>query len=199
MDIQILTLPARRGKAFTLSKGQQVELINTHGRQVVDTWAFNAGDLSEFLSTEHTRSCLEKLIPQVGDSLYSNRRRPILSVVADSSPGVHDLLLSACDAERYRLLGHQGAHDNCADNLKAALAELGLAVPALPSPWNVFENVVIGPGGSLEIEAPPVEPGQSLTFRLEMDAVVVFSVCPMDLVPTNGPDMTPRDVDCVIS
>ena len=35
MDDRTLTLPARRGRAFTLSKGQTVELINSHGRQVV--------------------------------------------------------------------------------------------------------------------------------------------------------------------
>ena len=194
-----LTLAARRGRAFRLEKGRCVELINTHGSQVVDTWAFNTEDMAEYLSAEHTRSCLQKLIPGVGDSLYSTRRRPILTVVADTSPGVHDLLLSACDQDRYRLLGHEGPHENCADNLRAALAEIGLVVPTVPSPWNVFENVAIGPGGALEIQAPPVRPGQSLTFRVEMDAVVVFSICPMDLVPTNGPDMTPRDVDCVIT
>ena len=36
------TIPARRGKAARVSRGQTVRVVNTHGEQVVDTWAFNA-------------------------------------------------------------------------------------------------------------------------------------------------------------
>jgi hypothetical protein len=126
--------------------------------------------------------------------MYTNRRRPILTIVEDTSPGVHDLLLSACDTERYRLLGYAGYHDNCVDNLKAALAELGLAPPEIPSPWNVFEKVAITADGRLEIQPPPVKAGDYLMLKAEMDSIVVFSACPMDIVPTNGPDRMPRDV-----
>lgn len=190
----VTTVPARSGKAVRVPKGWCVKLINTHGSQVVDTWAFNAKDMSEFMSMEHSRSCLEKLVPQVGDSLYTNRRRPILTIVEDASPGVHDMLLSACDTERYRLLGHEGYHDNCVDNLKAALATLELAPPEIPSPWNVFETVAITKDGRLEIQPPPVKAGEYLLLRAEVDAIVIFSACPMDIVLTNGPDRTPRDV-----
>ena len=38
-------IPARQGRAVRLAKGQRIKLINTHGSQVVDTWAFNAADL----------------------------------------------------------------------------------------------------------------------------------------------------------
>ena len=93
------------GKAFEVKKGLHVKIINTHGSQVVDTWAFNINDMSEFLSTQHNRSCLEKLTPTVGDYIFSNKRRPIFKLIEDTSPGVHDMLLSACDIERYRLLG----------------------------------------------------------------------------------------------
>jgi uncharacterized protein YcgI (DUF1989 family) len=41
----------------------------------------------------------------------------MLRIVEDSSPGVHDLLLSACDQGRYDLLGHTEPHRNCVDNL----------------------------------------------------------------------------------
>ncbi|MEE9146164.1 MAG: DUF1989 domain-containing protein, partial [Candidatus Tectomicrobia bacterium] len=39
MSISRITIPARRGKATTLKQGQQVRVINTHGQQVIDTWA----------------------------------------------------------------------------------------------------------------------------------------------------------------
>lgn len=190
----VTTVPARTGKAARLPKGWRVKLINTHGSQVVDTWAFNATNMSECMSMEHSRSCLEGLRSQVGDSMYTNQRRPILTIVEDTSPGVHDMLLSACDTERYHLLGHKGYHENCVDNLKAALAKLELTPPEIPSPWNVFQKVVITENGRLEIQPPPAKAGDHLMLRAEMDAVVVFSACPMDIVLTNGPDRRPRDV-----
>ena len=189
-----IVVPARQGKAVRLSRARHVKLINTFGEQVVDTWAFNAEDMSEFMSMEHCRSCLDKLIPAVGDKLYSNKRRPILTIVEDTSPGVHDMLLSACDVERYQLLGHEGFHDNCVDNLIVALAELDLTTTTIPSPLNVFENVVISEEGRLEIHPAPVKAGQYFTLRAEMDVIVVFSACPMDIAHTNGRDGATKEV-----
>ena len=84
-----------------LEAGESFQILNIEGSQVVDLWAFVQPDTKEFLSTEHTRSCLQKLVPEVGDNLYSNRRRPILKIIEDTSPGVHDMLLSACDIQTY--------------------------------------------------------------------------------------------------
>ena len=81
------TIPARKGKADRLDRGQLVRVINTHGQQVVDTWAFNAADLSEFMSMEHTRTALTRVMVATGDALVTNRRRPILTIVKDTSPG----------------------------------------------------------------------------------------------------------------
>jgi uncharacterized protein YcgI (DUF1989 family) len=193
-------LKGGRGVAVRVAKGQHVKVINTHGKQVVDTWAFNADDMSEFTSMEHTRSCLEKLFPAIGDSLYSNRRRPILTVVEDTSPGVHDTLHAACDVDRYRLLGHKGHHANCADNLRTALGELELKISYIPAPFNMFERVVVtggqNPGGFLEIQPPLSMPGDYLLLRAELDhVIVVLSACPQDMSLTNGLDRTPKDVE----
>ena len=186
---------AGTGRAFQVPAGHLAEIAAPEGPQVADTWAFALPDLGEFLSTEHTRSCLDRLAPRAGEAFYSNRRRPILTVVEDTSPGCHDLLMSACDVGRYTLLGHRGYHANCIDNLKAALKELGRQAPELPSPVNVFENVTIGTDGTLHIEPPQVRPGESLTLRAEMDLVLVVSACPMDIVLTNGLDRRPKPID----
>src|SRR5262245_1343461 len=118
-------VPARKGKAARLNRGALVRLVNTHGRQVVDTWAFNRHDMTEFMSMEHSHAALSKILPTTGDTMVSNRRRPILSFVEDDSGGIHDTLIAACDARRYELLGVAGHHDSCADNLRVALAEIG--------------------------------------------------------------------------
>jgi len=193
MTDETITIPAGLGRAARLDRGRCVTVINTHGQQVVDTWAFNAADSDEYMSMEHSRSTLEKLFPAVGESMVTNRRRPILTVVEDTSPGIHDTLLSACDAERYRLLGCTGDHPNCADNLLRTLAEQGVAGDRVPSPWNLFENVAVGENGALEIQPPLSKPGDYVVLRAEMDVLIVFSACPMDVVPTNGRDCTPTD------
>lgn len=189
-----ITIPGAHAKAFNLKHGDQIKIVNLEGSQVVDAWAFHAIDLDEFMSSEHTRSCLEKLIPTVGDALYSNHRRPILRIIEDTSPGIHDLLLSACDVDRYRLLGVEGYHRNCTDNLFEAMAELDLKPPEIPSPFNIFENVLISDNGELSIQPPLVAAGESISLLAELDIVLVLSCCPMDIALTNGPDRQSKPV-----
>lgn len=186
MLAETITIPARRGKAARIQRGQQVTVINTHGSQVVDTWAFNAENVNEWMSMEHSRPYYMKLRPEVGDTLFTNERRPILTLVEDTSGGVHDTLIAACDPPRYRLLGVTGYHDNCADNLTAGLAELGITKPVTPSPLNLFMHIPWTPEGVLAWEEPVSQPGSYVTLRAEIDLVVAFSACPQDILPING-------------
>ena len=183
---EVRTIPARRGAAAFVRQGQMVKVINTHGEQVVDTWAFVRHDLREFMSMEHTRATLVKILPAVGDCLYTTRRRPILKIVEDTSPGVHDTLMAACDSHRYGLLGCTEYHDNCTDNLWAAMRALGLAPPETPSPLNLFMNIPWQSGGELSFDPPVTRPGDAITFEAQLDAVMVFSACPQDILPING-------------
>ena len=148
------TIPARRGKAAYVAANRVIRVINTHGEQVVDTWAFNRHDISEFMSMEHSRSWLRRLIPLVGDSRVTNHRRPILTVLEDTSGGIHDTLLAACDQYRYEQLGCTEYHDNCTDNLAQGLAELGIKPPDTPSPLNLFMNIPWMSNGSLSLDHP---------------------------------------------
>ena len=189
----LITIPARRGKAALLSRGQSVMVINTHGQQVVDTWAFRRDDLTEFMSMEHSRTSLGRIMPVVGQSMVTNHRRPILTLVEDTSGGIHDTLLAACDRYRYELLDCDGYHDNCTDNLAAALAEMGLQPPETPSPWNLFMNIPVEQDGSVSFQPPVCGPGDHVTLLAEMDCVVAFSACPQDVVPINGSECLPTE------
>jgi uncharacterized protein len=179
-------IPARRGKAIRLAHGASVRLINTHGSQVVDTWAFNADDPAEFMSMEHTRPTLKRTMPRVGDAMLTNRRRPILTFLEDSSPGIHDTIIAACDRYRYEMLGHNGYHESCTENLHSALAEMGVKAPEVPCPLNMWMNIPVAPDGSLRFEPTVAKPGDQVLLRAEMNAIVVFSACPMDITPVNG-------------
>lgn len=188
-----MAIPARSGKGIRLPQGGRVKVINTHGTQVVDTWMFNADDLNEFQSNEHTRPCLMNLTPRQGDALYTNKRRPIMTIEEDTSPGTHDTLMAACDNYRYQLLGCTEYHDNCTDNLTAAMAQLGLKEPETPCPLNLFMNIPWTGSGELAWQAPASKPGDYVVLRAEMSCIVMFSACPQDILPINGIARAPTE------
>lgn len=171
-----------------MTKGQCIRLINTYGTQVVDTWAFNAHSLGERMSMGHTRAHLDKIVPTVNDTFVTNRRSPILTILEDTTPGNHDMLMPACDVHRYaKQYCLKDYHENCTDNLRDALRDLGEEGEEYsPSPFNVFMNIPLKDGNFLSWEAPTTEAGQYITFRAEMDLVIVFSACPNDVLPING-------------
>ena len=182
----LIEIPARSGKAAHLKNGQAIKIINTYGHQVVDTWAFNEADLDEFLSNEHMRQKLNSIFPKPSEPLYTNKRRPILILEEDTSPGIHDTLMAACDIYRYQQLGCMLYHENCDDNLHAAMKEIDLSAPTTPSPLNLWMNIPVGTTGDCGWEPPVSKPGDFVCLRAVMDCVIVMSACPQDLVPINA-------------
>jgi len=184
------TLLARKGVALSIRKGQHIRVTNTHGKQVVDFWAFNPSDSHDYLSTVHSRRMLSNVSLRKGQSLYSTRRKPIVTLVEDTTPGIHDIILPACDAERYRMLGATDYHDNCHDNMHGALREhcpdFKVADDWVPDPFNMFLNVAIDHDGSLHLRPPTSEKGQYVVLRAEADLIIVMSSCPQDMTPINA-------------
>jgi uncharacterized protein YcgI (DUF1989 family) len=191
-------VPARHGKAVKLSKGEAVKVINTHGTQVVDTWALRLPDLGEYMSMPHTRVAVERLVPRQGEHLVTQEREPILLLEEDTTPGVHDTLCAACDPARYRQMGSDSDHRSCAQNFNEALAELDLSFPLVPAPINLFMNIPWTDDGSISFEPTVSKPGDYVVLRAEVDAVVVFSACPQDKLPINGTALMPMPVDLEI-
>lgn len=130
-----------------LALGQSVRVINTHGQQVVDAWPVSTANSAEFMSMEPSRAAVRKATPVVGESYQTNCRRSILTVTAGTSPGVHDTLVASCDPKRCHGLGYIGHHDNCTENLHAAL---GVCGPVTPCPENLFMNIAVLVGNRLE-------------------------------------------------
>jgi uncharacterized protein len=192
-------VPARAGRAIRVGRGERFRIVDLAGAQVGDLFAFRYADrpiLTEFLSASHTRAHTERTFPAVGDDFFTDRRRPILRLIADDSPGRHDLLIAACDPERYEALGVPD-HPSCAQNLVDALGRLDLVcgVP-VPQPVNVFMNVPVAADGSLRWLPAPTAPGDSITFEAMTDCVVVVSACPQDLTGINGAEPSPLAIDC---
>ena len=124
----------------------------------------------------------------------------MLTMTEDTTPGIHDTLFAACDPRRYELLGVQGYHASCAENLVKGLSRHGDVVDlgtlggkefngTHPGPLNLFMNIEVekvSEGGGMKAAPPTAEPGSYVVLRAEMDVVVVMSACPMDIVPVNG-------------
>lgn len=191
---RVYAVPAREGRAVRLAAGERLLLVNPHGTQVCDLWAFSAANPSEFLSWEHARAGLGRIAPKVGDALLTNRRRPILTLVEDTSPGVHDTVVAACDLFRYVGLGCTDYHDNCSDNLRMAMAAIGARAPEVPQPFNVWMNTPVGADGAIAWLPTVARPGDRVVLRAEIDCIVALSACPQDMIPINGADMRPLDL-----
>jgi uncharacterized protein YcgI (DUF1989 family) len=149
------------------------------------------------MSMEATRVWNQRLNPKIGDSFITTLRKPILTLVEDTSPGIHDTLMAACDQQRYTLLGIKGYHRNCQDNMFEGMGELGVAPPTpILASFNIFMNIcVLQDGNTLDTRATHCRPGDYVVLRAEMDCYVAFSSCPQDIVPISGASGgKPRDV-----
>jgi uncharacterized protein YcgI (DUF1989 family) len=187
------TIPARRGIAFEVRKNQKVKIINTHGSQVLDTWAFDLSDMNNYMSMEHSRSATSRIIPQVGDTYVSITFTPMLKILADTSPGVHDTLMCCCSKRTYERLNVKGYHDNCQDNFHSALAGVGRSFPVTPGPLNLFMNFPFSSEGKITREPPASKPGDYILFEAQTDLLMVISACPQDITSVNGIGKQPTD------
>lgn len=187
-------VPPGTGRAVRVAAGERVRVVDVAGGQVGDVFAFVAvpgGEvLDEHHSAEHTRAAVSRLFPAVGEPFVTDRRRPVLTLADDASPGIHDMLIAACDPARYAALGAPG-HRSCAANLREALAAIGLRhTGPTPQPINVFMDIPVGPEGDLQWLAAPSAAGASITFEAVLDCVFVVSACPQDIVGINGSALT---------
>ena len=195
-------IPARHGKAFKVSTGDTLKLINTFGTQVVDCWAINSKNLDEYMCMEASRVWLQRLNPIVGDTFVTNKRNPILTVVEDTSPGIHDTFMAACDKKRYELLGVENYHRNCSDNLIEALENKNVFLErTILASFNIFMNIQVQSDKITLKTLPTVSnPGDYIILRAEIDCYVVFSSCPQDIVKIQGQnDNTPKSVEVEIT
>ena len=187
-------VPPRCGVAVRMAAGQSIRVINTHGTQVCDFWAICDGGPHEFLSMAHCHTETGGIMPAVGDVMVSNRRRPMLTITSDDSPGVHDTVIASCDWPRYQVLGCSEYHDNCADNFRMALMAIGEAAVHVPDPINLWMNIPVSPQGRISWEAPVSSAGHSIVMRAETDIIAVMSACPQDLTPINGNGLSPTEL-----
>ncbi|UPT62972.1 MAG: urea carboxylase-associated family protein [Hyphomonadaceae bacterium JAD_PAG50586_4] len=126
------TIAPRSGVAFRLARGQTLRVIDPQGEQVSDLVAFNGEDTEEYLSSGRSLDYAGRLLLTKGDTLYSNRSRPMLTIVADDV-GRHDFTLTPCSADTFRILyGNESPHHGCQGNLEGRCARSASRAIASP-------------------------------------------------------------------
>jgi uncharacterized protein YcgI (DUF1989 family) len=184
-DTGQLVIPAGHARMWRMRAGQRVTITQTWGNQVGDFIAFNAADLTEFLSPAHTRRCINRYLVGKGHTLYTNHREPIVEIIEDTV-GVHDILAAACDPYRYRRDFGVENHRSCRMNFVEALAEHKIPDWRVPDPVNLFQNSPVLPDGTYASAASLAKAGDYVTLLARMDLIAACSACPQDLAPTNA-------------
>ena len=178
-------IPAAHARMWRMRTGQRVTITQTQGSQVGDFIAFNAADLTEFLSVSHTRRCINRWRVTTGHVLHTNHREPIVEIVEDTV-GTHDILAAACDPYRYKRDFGVDNHRSCRMNFVEALAALEIPDWRVPDPVNLFQNSPVLPDGTYASAASLAKAGDYITLLARKDLIAACSACPQDLAPTNA-------------
>lgn len=186
--IEEVIVPAREARTIEVKKGQVLEMVDLEGQQVGDVAIWMADDPAEYFSPSHTVSTLSKLVPEVGDSVLSNHRTPMMKIVRDDV-GRHDLVVPCCDPERYAIDYDTPGHRSCLGSLQEATEGRDLPLRGEMC-WNVFMNNQIEDGKIVTYE-PPHPAGSTIALEALEDVTVALSACPQDISAVNAYNPTP--------
>jgi len=184
-------VPARDVAALDVSAGGLITVVDLAGHQGADCLALRRdGGIS---CTRTTRSLNRRLFPNIGQSIYDDNARAMLTLVEDTSPGPHGLLVPPCDPTMYRLRGAGCAHPSCHDNYHKALADFGIRLGHTPPSICLFQNIRIHETGEIVIDLNKSAAGDKISFRAECDLIFVVSACPNDVF--KRPPLQPTDLE----
>ncbi|HET8595826.1 MAG TPA: urea carboxylase-associated family protein [Intrasporangium sp.] len=172
-------LQPQTGTGFRMTRGDTLTVVDPTGEQVSDFFCFSATDPDEWFSSGRTIDYANSIYPTTGSVLYSNRSRPMATIVEDTC-GRHDILLTPCSQQTFDLLYPElgGApHPSCFENLWQGLAQFGIDPDRISTTFNIFMNVWTDRTGELHIDPPTSRPGDRITLRAEMDLLVGLTAC----------------------
>jgi uncharacterized protein len=178
MNPGVEVIPPRSGASLKLAKGRTLSVIDPEGEQVSDLIAYNAHDIEEYISSGRSIDYASRIFLTTGDVLYSNRSNPMLTIVRDEV-GRHDFLLTPCSKEMFKIIyKDEHPHHGCQGNLERAMAGYGVKPDRIPIAFNVFMHVdVNSKTGEIKVKPPLSKPGQSTSFRAEMDLIIALTAC----------------------
>jgi uncharacterized protein YcgI (DUF1989 family) len=179
------------GFALDMKVGQSLRITS---QTIIDFVCFNRENLRERFDQARTKANQRKVFISVGDLLISKLNNTMMTITEDTfKEGHHDLQEGMCSRKRHELAAQRGIWEitykrplsampprGCTENLGAVLAPYGIAVEDVPSPFNIFQHMIIHQDtGELEhSHIRPQPPGAHVTLYAEMNLLAAVSVCP---------------------
>ena len=166
--------------AKRLDRGARLRLIDLEGDACVSMLLFNAERPVERLNVADTLKVQWNAYLGGGRLILSDMGKVMMSVLEDSA-GTHDAFCgasnAAANAARYGEGDNWGPHPNARDRFVLAAGKFGLGRKDIHPCINWFKGVTILPDGATRLVSAG-RPGQSVTFRAEMDVIVMLANCP---------------------
>jgi uncharacterized protein YcgI (DUF1989 family) len=183
-------LPRNIGFSLDVKQGQSVRITS---QTIIDFVCFNRQNLRERFDQARTKANQRKVFLTTGDWLVSKLNNNMMTITEDTfREGHHDLQEGMCSRKRHELAAQRGLWEKtygrplsempthgCTENLAGVLVPYGIEPEDVPSPFNIFQDMIIQPDGVL-VHSPirPKAPGASVTLRAEMDLLAAMSTCP---------------------
>ena len=181
------------GTALVLKHGEILRVIDPTGEQVSDLIAFSQHHPTEWLSSGRSIDYANTIYLTKGHTLYSNRSRPMLTILEDTV-GRHDFLLTPCSAQTFEIIYNNHAHHpSCFQNLVDGLATYDITPDQIPTTFNIFMNVMIAEDGTLTIAPPRSKAGDYIDLRAEMDLIIGVTACSAEM--SNNYRFKPIDIE----
>ncbi|WP_437610676.1 urea carboxylase-associated family protein [Erwinia sp. V71] len=160
--------------AIRVLRGQLLRITALGDGAVASLFGFSLQDPEVWLSVHHTRVFSNSYLLGSGMRLVNNRRRPMM-VLGKDSVKRHDLLLPGSTRAFLAERGYHG--EGCVEAVSGELARLGMTVPKLPDPINLFMHVQLTRAGEILPESNLTKAGDSITCRVVMDTQFIVSAC----------------------
>lgn len=198
-------VPYNTGWAGDLKKGQIIRIL---AMSTVDFLVLDRHNLRERFDQARTKVYNGKIFVSTGDRLMSRDNQHFMTIVEDTfAEGTHDLQKGMCSGRRFQLAKQEGrlreyyhrdyADDEipdhgCWENLSRALEPYGIAPEDIPSPFNIFQHMIIdGTTGRMQHTTTRPKTPTNVDLRAERDLLAALSACPD--MPVGG-----KPVDVVI-
>ena len=179
--------------AKRLDRGARLRLVDLAGDGCISMLVFNAERPIERLNVADTLKVQWNAYLGPGKLLLSDMGKVLLSILEDDC-GASDAFCGASNARanaaKYGEGDNWGPHPNARDRFMLAVAKFGLGRKDVHPCINWFKGVAIEADGGVRF-TPSNRPGQSVTFRAEMDVIVALANCPHVLDPRPDYRSTP--------
>jgi len=177
-DVATTRIPPCSARTVEIDEGDELLIFDPEGQQVSDLVAFSNEDRDEYLSSGRSLDYASRLWLTTGDVLYSNRSRPMFTILEDTC-GRHDFTLTPCSKDTFRIIyGEKEERPGCEGNLVAALAPYDIGVDRIPVAFNLFMHVAVDADtGEFRVLPPLSKAGDFVRLRAEMPLVVAMTAC----------------------